>query len=647
MRNIILLIITIVCTGIVFTACANSNETAQTSAEVKNSSTAQDSASADTVQESAEEAQSAEQSQTPELYPAFVMEGAAKKWGYINKEGKFIIEPRYDNADDFQANDTAKVSVNDKWGMIDQSGSTIIPPQYLWLSDFSENKIIATDDSYDSYLLDENGSILFHTDGWIDELSCGLAVFSEQTDQDKLLSGYINEEGEIIIEAQYRWVQPFLDDKALVEIREGYFGIIDKEGNILKELKNADRMNSLSEDVLVFSKSAGEGVERYGYMTVDEKILIDAVYSQAEAFKDGLAIVNASEYYGNEYGVINKQGEFIIPAEYAQISYLKNGIFAVPKAQEDYYSLNFLKKALFDKNGRQLTDFMYYDLERLQNGMISATDEKNTYLLDDKGNTVSDIPKAEGIGSIKLSGGLFKAEADGTLHYLTQDGKTVWMSDHTIRLDGGLEVKMKTFRPDRCLMIQYPEIAGLTDSGIQDKINDMLEEAFVLGRKASHKEGEMYTESIETNFSAGINKDLLIITKSGYYYPIGAAHGQPYMEDYHIDLRSGNVYTLKDMFRKNSGYKEKLTELVKQKIIEKNEESEEMYQTEYMGDLEQNSGFRIENESILIYFYPYTIGSYALGFPEFHISYNDLKDLINTQGGFWDSFERAPSVDIP
>lgn len=95
------------------------------------------------------------------------------------------------------------------------------------------------------------------------------------------------------------------------------------------------------------------------------------------------------------------------------------------------------------------------------------------------------------------------------MYYLSQEGKTVWASDNTVRFEGGLEVEMKTFRPDRCLLIQYPEVAGLTDFEVHKKINGMLKDKFIGNNKASNKDGEMYTDAIDISFTADKNKDRL------------------------------------------------------------------------------------------------------------------------------------------
>lgn len=573
------------------------------------------------------------------LYPAYVLDESGEKWGYINEQGDFVIQPKYENAADFQPSGLTQVSENGKWGLIDQKGKIIAETKYVTVFNFSDKASILTDEAGQSLLIDKQGRILFQTRGVISELQEGMAAFQTTGDDDQPLYGYINESGKVIIHPQYESAQTFKNNKALVKLRNGNFAVIDKKGKIHNEIENKV-ISDLSEDILVFSEPGDEYPKKYGYMTVDGKILLDAAYSEAQPFENGLAVVNTAEDYGNQYGVINQKGEFVIPDRYSQIASLKNGIFAVAKEQDYSFNSTFVKKALFEKTGRQLTGFRFYDLERLNKDLISATDEKNTFMIDNLGNKVKNFPAIAGIGTVKICGNLYQVEADGRLYYLTLKGKQVWASDDTIRFASGLQVKLKTFRPDRCMLIQYPEIDGLTNQKVEQKINSVLKNKFIGNHRASSKEGEVYTETVDIDFTAQLNKNLLTISQSGYFYPIGAAHGQPYREDYHIDISSGKFYILQDLFKKDSQYNRKLTELINQRIIKTNQELGEPYYTGEIDSLEADNRFAANKEGLMVYFQPYEIACYAAGFPEFYISWRELTDIINMEGDFWQSFDK-------
>ena len=59
------------------------------------------------------------------------------KWGYIDKTGKVIIEPKFDEAADFSEG-LARVKVGIFYGFIDFSGDFVIKPQFTWVKSFSE-----------------------------------------------------------------------------------------------------------------------------------------------------------------------------------------------------------------------------------------------------------------------------------------------------------------------------------------------------------------------------------------------------------------------------------------------------------------------------------------------------------------------------
>lgn len=60
------------------------------------------------------------------------------KWGYIDKEGKIVVEPVYDDARSF-SNGLAAVMKDGAWGFIDTEGKTAIVPQFEDARDFNSS----------------------------------------------------------------------------------------------------------------------------------------------------------------------------------------------------------------------------------------------------------------------------------------------------------------------------------------------------------------------------------------------------------------------------------------------------------------------------------------------------------------------------
>src|SRR5690606_4813583 len=54
-----------------------------------------------------------------------------KKWGYINLEGKWVIEPQFRDAEVFSKDGLAPVKEKKLWGFINKQGELIIPYEYV------------------------------------------------------------------------------------------------------------------------------------------------------------------------------------------------------------------------------------------------------------------------------------------------------------------------------------------------------------------------------------------------------------------------------------------------------------------------------------------------------------------------------------
>jgi hypothetical protein len=68
------------------------------------------------------------------------IQGDNGKYGYINKRGKFVIEPQFDEAQFFY-NDFAAVKLNGKYGFIDRKGNVIVKPEYDEVLEFEPTDV--------------------------------------------------------------------------------------------------------------------------------------------------------------------------------------------------------------------------------------------------------------------------------------------------------------------------------------------------------------------------------------------------------------------------------------------------------------------------------------------------------------------------
>ncbi len=488
-----------------------------------------------------------------------------------------------------------------KYGYIDKSGEFVIAPTFNMASDFNNGVAIVTlNDKL--CVIDTMGNVLFLNDSFIYDFSNGLALFADWDGAESTLYGYVNTKGEIAIEPQFTDASSFNEEgTAYVRIGSDEFAMIDITGKVL---------------------------ESY---TLNEK------YTSTWDIQDGYIIYANSDYL--DYGVVNVKGEEIIPSGYSEITYLGNDLFAVKKqGLEDYTSLMLAKQAIFNSAGEQLTEYEFYDLTSFNNGYCSATDDSSTFFIGIDGKKADALPKFEGTGTLKLLGDVISADVDDELLYCSTDKTSFWKTPNSYALSDTVTVTSLKFRPLRGVLVHYPQIEGLADIAIQEQINTELYRLFVSIRNDIKAEDML---SVQDSFSAKLVKNLLIIEKTGYDYYYGAAHGMPIMSYYYIDTKTGFSYQLKDLFKEGSDYATKINEMITDEINIDYGSGESMYFPESFTGITETPFFILEEDSIIIYFYPYDIAAYAAGFPQFAIPFIDIDEYINKDSEFWKSFKEG------
>lgn len=576
--------------------------------------------------------QPAEQPQrreAPRLYPAFIMAKNQKRWGYIGRTGKFVIEPQYEDAGTFDWDGLAVVRQSGKEGLIDADGNVVLSPVYdsysLWLSGERRG---ASNGSTQKVFVD--GAMRFELAGSIS--GSGWPAPFGRTVQDSYRYGYVGWDGTVLIEPQYLDAGEFHDGLALVQTTDHQYFLIDQTGKQIRAL-NFDSPGHLSEGLMIFlDKATG----RHGYISVTGEIVIAAQFADANPFSGGVAIVNTGkDYIDNKFGLINRQGEFLIPATYSSLKSIGDGLYAAGAESRPSIPDQFVRKAIVDQRGHRLTDFAYYEPSKMENGLISVTDESSTFYLDKTGAKVRNLPVLSGIGRLTMQGDLIQADIDGDLSYLTREGKPVWQSDRTVTLSGELRVVTRKYRPNRYVRIEYPELSGFADAKVQTAINDQLRKHFgITGEPTSPQAApSKIHDDFNEFFTADQIGNLLIIDKWGSDYPIGAVHGMPLRDYYHFDLASGTQYGLADLFKKESRYTERLQTLVAKQIAQR----EDARGYKARPEVRPDHNFTVTSDGLAIYYYPYEIAPYSAGFPTFDIPWRDISDLIDTNGAFWKS----------
>jgi len=203
------------------------------------------------------------------------------KWGFIDKTGKIVIKPQFDEQYGFSEG-LGRVVENGLWGFIDRQGKFVIEPQFrsaYWFAEGFASVRLANDKNV---YVDHLGRIAsprkyLFTDAWFNE---GLTEFYLN---DKC--GYVNKHWEVVIEPKFdRCAQTFSDGVAAVRVGD-HWGVIEKTGKFVIEPK--------LEQVPFFSEGLApvriDG--KLGYIDKSGAIVIEPRFAEAGEFHGGLAAV--------------------------------------------------------------------------------------------------------------------------------------------------------------------------------------------------------------------------------------------------------------------------------------------------------------------------------------------------------------------
>jgi hypothetical protein len=122
-------------------------------------------------------------------------------------------------------------------------------------------------------------------------------------------------------------------------------------------------------------------------------------------------------------------------------------------------------------------------------------------------------------------------------------------------------------------------------------------------------------------------RDVLSLSLSNYTYHQKAAHGMTYIKSLTFDLQKEKRCELKDLFKSNSNYVKRLSDLIKIQIDQR-----EIPLLDNFTTIRPDQDFYIADKTLVIYFQLYEITPYVYGFPMFPISVFDLQDIIEDNG---------------
>ena len=568
-----------------------------------------------------------EEIQAVALMPFGQSIGMKLLYGYADKEMHTIIEPKFSQAEPFYSCGLAIAKdESDKTGLIDKTGKYVVEPDVcyffyqdgLFLAFLSERNL--------TKVYDESGRLVFERPGYIPAFSDGLAVVYGEGS-----NGYIDKTGKMAIELPYENLGYFVD--GIARVSNTYSGpsfFISKSGE--------DLTNQVSSGLRVYQN---DETGLFGYKDKSGNIVIKEQFYEAEPFKDGYAVVNASEDYSTErYGIIDTTGNYVLEPKYIGVRRMRNGTFTVGQEAptDDLVPASFMDyapRSVYSKDLKESTPCIYFNIMEFDEAYLCVSDGHRITYLDASLNQAKDLPEFSGVGQLAADGPYLRGTINGSLSVADKEGNILMQDQSLVLMGDGLYTISETQYPQYYASICYPVLKGMKDAAMQNKINQIIQAECVTPWQPVASEEPYYFAVTYVDSYATRIKYLLHIDQAIEEYYLGAAHGAHYRKNVYINIQNGNTYALKDLFKSLDEGAARLSEIITAKM-QANTDEYGYFDDHVLPD--QVNFFSLTHDGITIYFSEYEIAPYSSGMPEFFIPYSDIMSLIDTSGEFWLSF---------
>ena len=306
------------------------------------------------------------------LFPFFEKD----KWGYINHQGKVVIQPRFIQARDFE-NGLSRVQTEKNLGFINDQGkvvfATSIDKPTDWTGNFSDGRAAFSVKKKCGYF-DAQGNVVIdpkYDDA--EDFSDGLAAVNEGAKPAAFPRpyleggkwGFINKTGRRVIPMHFDRVsgKGFSGGVAIVKFGD-IFQCIDKAGKVLFKLESKIDgprrkvlgANGFSEGLAAVEIMLDDKDIRKGFIDKTGKLAIEPRFDDAQDFSQGLAAVAL----GKKWGYVDESGQVVIEPQFNGAKAFSEGLAGVRKGE---------RWSFIDKKGKAVIAGEFNDVERHKGGL--------------------------------------------------------------------------------------------------------------------------------------------------------------------------------------------------------------------------------------------------------------------------------------
>jgi hypothetical protein len=350
------------------------------------------------------------------------------RYGLIDREGRVVVEPIYDEIRAARA--ALGIKRNGKWGAIDFAGREVIPPTYDNLYDAGDRFLAVNRGARLHWNGEISGGLWGLADSSgrevveprydrLEPLACGLTIVY----RDRAF-GVIDASGREVVPLRFASVQsrhdlgadgseehdrnhaPYCPRLFVVE-RDSLYGIMSADGRELlptvarevrwltrdllavqvngawslvhangarRELPGIAGVGGLSGGLIAASQRG-----RWGFIDTTGRFVVAAVYDDLRAYSGGILGVGVGAVpHSRRYGIVDTSGRVVVPIEYDDVR-LDEGSIRVMRND---------RNALFDRAGTALTPF-YDRISNIEQGVAFFREKgTGTGLVDHRGRII-------------------------------------------------------------------------------------------------------------------------------------------------------------------------------------------------------------------------------------------------------------------
>lgn len=320
------------------------------------------------------------------------------KMGLIDNKGNIILDPIYKEIKDINIENNRVVLKKDRLFYIaDLIGNPMSDEIYRDINIFDDAAIIHNGNKYG--IMDIQGKVIIEPKYIGIEWGKG-GLVTVYDDKGKV--GLVDALGNEVVEYKYDNIEPFTDGVACVRLN-GKYGAINNKGEIIIPIEHDEGIGMFGDSISMCKVI--DGKKKWAMYDFKGDCLTEFKYDEMINLYKGFAIVRNDELYG----VIDKNGQEVIPLEYSNLRFM--GHYFQGKING--------KNVILDKNNDILNDSDFDLIERSFEGMISfqlngkygfmdkSFKEKIKPMYDEVGNF------SEGVAPVKLNGKWMFIDYDG------------------------------------------------------------------------------------------------------------------------------------------------------------------------------------------------------------------------------------------